>query len=115
MWSYDNFLYEMTYVKHLPNYQQEFAFSTYPLQELNENKTEKSNEQLANIPFLGRILFLSFPYVLASVPILLLVVIMYAFTLFIREKMYSNYRWWITQLVLIGGIVLFILNTQIMD
>ncbi len=112
IWSYDNFFYEITYVRYLPNYQEEVSFPTYSPTDIHNGKTYNIHE---NVPFLCMMMYKVFPIALVFVYLMVIITFTLGLFLLFKKRKLLNFKWYLTQIILYSGIVFFILNTQIID
>lgn len=112
MWGYDSFLYEITYVRNLPNYQEEVSFPTYSSNAIDNGETYN---MLENMPFMGIVMYKVFPIVLVVLYLMVVITFVLGLFLFFKKRKLLHFKWYVTQIILYGGIVFFILNTQIID
>ncbi|MFA5640167.1 MAG: hypothetical protein WC946_06760 [Bacteroidales bacterium] len=106
---YERTLYDITYGKYVQNYFD--AGNSLPSYAIEESPKNDSNEyELYEIPFLYEILHRIFKFTVGFVFFVLIPMFMLGIILFIRNKLFLDYKWYIIQLIGYSCILLFLID-----
>ncbi len=114
---YDEYLYELTYVKYLPNYKKEVPYQTFNKsgEITNLDDHPMRSDLLSYAPLYGRVLYYVRIVNFFLVPILFCLISLIAIVFLVKYRKNLHYKSLVIPIVLYIGIIIVMRNTNFFD